>query len=525
MVFCSTHKEAQAVFHCSICELAFCKSCTLVKEINRIEISLCPQCEKPLNTVKGREPALPAHEQIKNTLEFPFRDFGLALLLGWMVFAILVRGFPVYASSGWEEAIRLANGPFFFIYFVCVVIIFYQITGDAAMGTFDLHTYTYRSFFKRAFSGENLYKFIPFAAFLVPIVIVYTFYVDVHTSYQQSPSSFKLILVYILLGLVWVAILLGLFILPMTFLAVGIIKNTRFIFNPLNIIKQIRKVRKDYSYFILSLVCSIIAYALFRHLWRSFLFNKSAFAYVAFFFIDSGIHIYLILIFGQFLGFVHYRNRHKLKWLHATAGEPDEIVVKETEAELVPLEKAKPDTGLAGKIKRATYFMDHGNYEDAATLFDNILDEEPDNIDVVRGRVMVAFRQDDRETINECGKKIAAHFVADDAFEPLWDMYQRYRKTIEDFVFEPLDMKALSTWLNENGLHLDAARVLRELAVAYPDADDAPEVFYDCAMLLADRCEKVDTAISILNSILERYPESEFASKAEVSLSELKTEE
>ena len=50
-------------------------------------------------------------------------------------------------------------------------------------------------------------------------------------------------------------IVLGPFLLPMALLVMGVLKSVGSVFDPLYLYSQVRKIRKEYSLFMLGLIC------------------------------------------------------------------------------------------------------------------------------------------------------------------------------------------------------------------------------------------------------------------------------
>jgi TolA-binding protein len=558
MIACANHSDIEADFHCPRCEKVFCNDCIIVKAFEKSALRLCPTCDHPLTDLDPYRPAPKWRTRIREILLFPFNGLGWAILLIWPLFAVGLRGVPLFVHFEVRDyAPYFVYFPFHAIYFMIVMPLVYQVAASALHGELEFYKISGDAAVKEALLSPVLQIISPILGVFLPTPFLFMLYWSAHL---QTPSPAQNILMYFFMFLLIGHFMFGLFVFPMAMIVNSVFRNFLLVVNPLFLFRQIQKISREYLIVFLIAVCLLPAYFGFRRLLGVFgLPGESIPSYTIFFIIDSELQIYLALVVGHVFGYMAYLCRFKLKWFPDTREEPwfmihgeqvklSELPDKQLKRAAVaaaasaaaatagaaasagraasapPAVDLELDMKASEEISRGMYLIDHGNYKDAAVLFKELTARHPDNLSALQGLIMASFRLGDHDTVKAHANKLAAEFVRQHAFEALWDMYKDYKNVIPDFRFEPDELIALARWLEEQDMNLEAARILRELAVIHPDDPRAPECLFQCGGILWKKCDKPDNAKNVFKAIIERYPATEFAEKAGGAISELESE-
>lgn len=173
---------------------------------------------------------------------------------------------------------------------------------------------------------------------------------------------------------------------------------------------------------------------------------------------------------------------------------------------------------LTREINDGMSMIQHGRHEEAAEIFDRILADNPNHLGALRGRMVASSALKDIEGSSKYAQTMGAELARQEAFDPLWDVYQQQRNLDKNFLLRARDQIALSRWLVSENKPLDAARVLREIGVGRPDDPLAPKALYQCADLLWKSCGKPDVAKQMFEYVLKRYPQSAFGDQVRAAL-------
>jgi len=520
MITCVNHKDKEADFYCSQCKQCFCNDCVRIKQFGRTDIKVCPVCNDSLRAITVEREDPPFKSDLLDILRFPFHGYGLLALLVWPIITVIIRGVPYLIFFDFEDSIAFVNPFFYFIYYTLVVAVFMQLVNGAGNGYFEFPTVRIRGNFSEISKESSARLYSPFIAVFWPVMITsFIFWLI----FRPSPSMRDQIILWSFFAFFFVYCAFAFFLLPMVLLMISMDTVIFRVFNPFYVLSNIKKILKDYLIFLLGAASFLGIYILVRQFALGRLFSKSALFYIAYFLIDGAIHIYSAMIIGLLLGNMSYRRRYELKWLPHTYERPEFIIEEKPPMEAVAIVEAKIEENLDQKMSNATCFLYQENYEYAAALFKEILDEYPENIEALRGSVKAAFGLDDHITMAKNGRKIASQLASQGAYEAMWDIYKEYHEIVENFVFDMSEMLGMAQWLDERRMHLEEARVLRELAVSNLDTEQAASALYKCAQLLWNKCDKPENAVNVLNVLIDNYPESEFIEMARQLLGQINT--
>jgi hypothetical protein len=547
MVFCVKHPEREADFHCGHCEEGWCAECVITKRMGGGRIHLCRVCKNPVTELAQYRPVEPFWRRLPHFFIFPFSREGWMLFAIWPVMALCLRAMAL-AGVGILPPLPLY---IYGLYFSLLATMSSKLTSLAEGGRMEMPaSLEYDNFIQSIFRPVWNFLGAIVSSFwfmvIAPALVFILVRMDVNAGIRVLTSApMKVIHV--------VVFLFGLFLLPISLLVLGVTENLKNVQNPLFLVRQARKVPREYGIMLLFFYSALGAYFGIRFLLVRFIFNSSILGTVVYFLVDSELHLYLFLFFGHLLGYMAYQTRYKFGWWHDTRREP---VFKVRGQEFKLSWKYEPPPGgvpavgkgpgkigvqaaawtpvkkldleqeekLRERVKQAAYLYEHGSDDQASVLFREVLEQEPENFEALRGMVMTAYRLEDYDTVKRYARLVAEALAQERALEALWDMYQDYQKDMPDFSLNPPELFALSDWLVSEGKHLEAGRILRELAVSYPDHPQAAEALYRCGELLLT-CGKPDNAKNVFAGLLKRHPESEFAGKAREALERMKMEE
>jgi TolA-binding protein len=180
-----------------------------------------------------------------------------------------------------------------------------------------------------------------------------------------------------------------------------------------------------------------------------------------------------------------------------------------------------PQEDLARLIADGMSMLDHGRHDEAAALFKDLLAKYPNHTGALRGVVLASLRLNDLAAVREYGARQGAALCGQKSYEAMFEVFTELRKTIPDFIFGAKDQFMLGRWLADSDRPLEAAKVLRELGVSYPDDPLAPKALFQCGELLWRRCAKPESAVQMFNYILKKYPEVAFADQVRAAINQL----
>jgi len=566
---CSRHPDQEADYHCPRCEKAFCSECARKKKVGDDYMYLCPLCDNGLTKLAPYKPLPPFWRALPEIMNYPFHGAGWVILIVWPLFGLFVRGAPMVISGGamslgdTQDTFELImfifmHAIFYVIYFVPAIPLFHQIIKNTIFGEFGFEKVNFDAAVYDIFFVPILEVLGPLVGVFWPagLIIIFTW-----QQFQLNPDIATNAYLAAWLFILIAYMLFGVFIFPIAFLCMSAFRNLGQVFNPVILVKNAWIIKKEYLIFT-GLICSFLAgYGVFVFLWLFFIGLDSFLKAAPFFLIDSAIQIYLIMLGAQMLGYMAYQTRYKLKWWGDTQALLPDLVVdgqvigfdpvanKLEMAEMAemgglaaapavgaepadgegyaPAEEISPelDEEITAKIEEGRYFLYHGNYKQAAKMYGEALAISPKHFGALHGVLAVAFRIGDHDAVREHGKTMGAELVRQHAMEALWDTYKDYKDTVTDFCFNPPETIKLADWLEERDLKIEAARLLREMAVVFPDDDSAPAALLRCAEILWKDAGKTDNAKNVFTAIIERYPDSETAERAKKFIQEMGQED
>ncbi len=570
MINCANHSMREADYHCSRCQTGLCRDCINVKAFDRVKLEVCPTCGNPVTNLAPFKPVEPFWERIPQFLFWPLQGDSRMLLVGWGVFSLPILGlksfciaipFVMYAILG----VILTS----LIYYGLLIPYFYRVIAKSEEGDFSVPDFAAFGGFWDSFvlilrfGMGCLAVFWPMAAFFIILLVLEG------GSFSGAGMAVISPLGIMIFGLAGLA---GLAFLPMALLIMGVFGNPGLVLNPVYMVSQIKKILMEYLIALAMIGGLLMVYTGVRivfHLVMAFI-HYWVIKYILFFPIDGVLQLYLFMVIGHLLGYMAYQCRYKLKWAPGILAEPVFMVggrAARLEYSRGPAYRIPPPSGpatrpmasapgraaatlaagaagvaagaagavaaamppggadaeeLARRINDGMSMIEHGRFEEASALFQEVLSKNPTHLGALRGMAMTSLRMKDMEKFRQYSQQQGAELVRQQVFEVLWELVTETKKSVPGFTLTSKDQFALARWLAGRNLHLDAAKALREVAVAYPDDPLSPKALYQCGELLRDRCSKPDAAAQMFDYILKRYPEVAFADQVRAALGKLK---
>lgn len=558
MIYCTRHPRREADFHCSRCEQGWCRECAPQTSLHNVNMVLCPECSNTLIDLYPHRIPAPFWKRLPEIFSFPFRGQGWMYVGLWPLLGLFLLGLPRIAVHLSDETLDYKdfyNVAALGLYAALTLVVFIFVLKNVFDGSTDFPRLQPRGNVFESMGAQLIIGLGSFVGLFWPVGILFMVF---WTLFNQVPGGELSTAALTALLVLFSYLAFALFLLPMSFICTATFTNFAAGFNIPAILRFTGRITSEYRIFWAIGLVILGAYAAVRIFMQAFWLHSLG-GIIAYYMINAELQILIAITGAYALGQLYYQTRFKLD-IYVKGDEQKVFTVRGRPADMTadpdparrktarqealvmaaalaaskaagggstpgravraaapagsaPFGAEETDAVISEKLKHASYLFEHGSYDQAADAFQEVYEEHPDNLSALQGRIKAAFRLNDHEFIRAHGPRLAAEFSRQRAYEALWDMYQGYRKAIPGFVFEPKEMEALAGWLEGEEHFLEAARVLRELAVTCPDDPSAPGALYRCASLLREKCDKADTAESILRAIVERYPDSEFAGK------------
>jgi len=494
---CINHPQRAEDWYCPQCSVGFCADCVDVKMFGHVKVEVCPKCRDKVLSVAQYQAPVPFWNRLPEIFQYPFQDDG------WM--RIMVIGFVAVVLLGLAQIGMMMGGiiglmgamGLRIIYSGLVISYFYLVISKSEAG--DLKPPEWASI-----SGINdltwptiqfmlttLVVFMPVLVFLFILLGVSGFDLETFAAMLKSPA------VLVALGLLG---LVGLAILPMGLLLLGVFRSVMNAWNPVIIFGQILKIPKEYlaalGFMIILEAASVIVWIVLRFM--DLALGGGFFAGVIKYFINSTVDFYFLIVAGHVLGYLAYQCRFQLGWWHDTR-EPRPAAP----APVAPEPQVHPDLfeGFRSLKGRA--------FERAEMSFQSVLKDEPDNPEAARGLFDLARERGDESGVAFWGNKFLDLSLRRGDVAGAHTTFQEIRNAFPALALDPRIMIALAKGLREKENYYEAATVLRQFAVSYPDDSRAPKALYQCGEILLKQANQPENARKILEYLLQRYPSTE----------------
>ena len=508
---CVNHPAREEVWLCPQCQVAFCNDCVDVKMYGHVKIEICPRCKDKVTKAEIFRPTLPFWNRLPDIFRYPFVDEGWIRVVILGVVAIFLLGLAWLGFVSGTLMGILGGLLLIAIYYGLVISYFYLVISKSESG--DLSPPGWPSISGLSdliwpaiqFILTTLVVFMPLQVFSLLLFAVGGFSEPQMGLYLKNPG---IILVMGLLGLV------GLGILPMGLLLLGVFRSVMNAWNPVIIFGQIMKIPKEYLAALgfmlgLGLVYVGVQAALY---FINVALGGGFFAGVIRIFVSSVGFFYFMVVLGHMLGYLAYQCRFELGWWHDTQAQARPVMV-----EPVAMARAQTQEDLVEGFRD----LKQGALERAETSFLAVLKEEPDSSEAVKGLYSVALERQDEAGAKKLGTRYLELCLRRPDLDAALSAFQEIRSKFPSLAWDPRTLFALAKGLREREKYFEAASILRQFAVSYPDDARAPKALYQCGQLLLQQDGQQENARKIWEYLLQRYPGHELTPHVEAGLKQL----
>jgi len=508
---CLNHPQREESWFCPQCQVSFCNDCVDVKMYGHVKVEICPRCKDKVLTIERFRPATPFWNRLPEIFRYPFEDAGWMRLLIIGVVAVFVLGLATIGlMSGTLFGLLGAMG-LYTIYYGINISYFYLVISKSEAGDLkppewaSISGISDLSWPTTQFMLTTLVVFMPGLIFLFILLGAAGFDFSQLGIWIATPP---VILALVLFGL------LGLAILPMGLLLIGVFRKVSYAWNPIIIFGQIMKIPKEYlaalGFLIILEILSMIVWFVLRFF--SIALGGGFFAGVIKIFINSSVNFYFMVVAGHVLGYLAYQCRFQLGWWHDTqaASRP---AMPETVA--AARSQAHPD------LVEGFRYLKQGSLDLSESSFQAVLQAEPDNREALRGLVDLAKERQDEAGVKKWAGKFLDLALRQQDLEGALAVYQEMGSAFPALALEPRAQLALAKALREKERFFEAASLLRQFAVNFPDDPRAPKALYQCGELLLKQEGQAENARKIWEYILQRYPGHELTRHVEAGLKQI----
>jgi hypothetical protein len=508
---CINHPAREEAWLCPQCQVAFCDDCVDVKMYGHVKIEVCPRCKDKVIKAESVRPAVPFWNRLPELFRYPLIDEGwirVAVLgvVGIVLLGLAQLGVMSGTLIGILGALLLVG-----MYYGIIITYFYLVISKSEAGELKppgwpsisgLSDLTWPAF---QFILTTLVVFMPLLVFLFLLFGLSGFNEHQMAVYLKDPA------ILLLLGLLG---LVGLAILPMGLLLLGVFRSVMNAWNPVIIFGQILKIPKEYFIALgFMLVLGLIYIGVQVGL---FFFNVALgggfFAAVMRIFIGSAVFFYFLVVLGHLLGYLAFQCRFQLGWWHDTRAPQRPVFI---EPAATAHAQTHPD------LVQGFRDFKLGAFERAEASFLAVLEQEPENPEAVKGLYSLALeRQDEAGAMKLSARHLELCLRRPD-LEAALAAFQEIRAKFPAPAWDPRVLFALAKGLREKQKYFEAAAVLRQFAVSYPDDPRAPKALYQCGELLLKQDGQQENARKIWEYLLKRYPGHELAPHVQAGLKQL----
>ncbi len=585
MITCTNHPQREADFHCARCEIAYCKDCVNEKMFGRTKTSVCPTCAEPVTDLGPYREVPPLWTRIHLALIWPVQGEGYILLLAWGMFSVVFLGGARFSLSVGGIFGYVGFAMCMVVYTGFLISYLYRIISKGETGDFQVPEFSEYRGMMETFIWPIVQYYLTFILIFWPIFVYFLgamIFMGIEGLGRVifSPITWAVFGLGIIYGLIFLP--MGLLILgvgrsvmpllnPLIYIR-EVFKIPGAYFITLAILLLFLIIYGVVSVFLLLIKMSLPDVSIIFGAVRAF--------------IDGVVQLYVFMVFAHVLGYLAYQERFKLKWWPETKEKPSFMIAGRPQfmstsrfpvyapggaggatmpGSIGPPGAAPAGAAVAGaaaagaasarggypppppggssspggqeyasnpppdgmeisqRIADGMAMLDHGRHQEAEILFKEILDQNPNNMGALRGITLALLKQKNYPAAAEYARKQAAALLKDKAYEAAWEVYSEMGKHVKDFSLEPREQLSLAKWLNDRQMWMDAARVLRALAVRNPDDPLAPKALYQCGEMLWKKCDKKDNALQVFQYLLKKYPDIQFADHVNQAIKELQS--
>ncbi len=164
-------------------------------------------------------------------------------------------------------------------------------------------------------------------------------------------------------------------------------------------------------------------------------------------------------------------------------------------------------------------------YPEALQAFEELLVLAPQNGQALEGRFSLLVEMLRKPEAHQAGTAYLEHLIRINDQTGATNVYRQLQNLDESGLVDVESLWTVANWFRERGLHMDAVKALKRLAVMYSRHDRAPEALLLGAQLLDEELGKPQVARSFYLQLAKSYPRHELAQQAQKALSLLAEKE
>jgi len=286
---CKNHPEREADFACTNCGVYYCLECREVKEIQRVQLSMCPACHGPLEEVTRPRNITPFWRDLGRIFTYPFHAKGRITFIIFVVLSMLAAflGGMTMVPFAWIAALILRG---------FLVAYLLNMIGESSRGV--EHPPDFPEF--NEFFGDII---LPVIRWFFATAVSFGIWIGlVVLALYTSPPALRAPVIVVGGAL---AILVGLVYYPMVLAILGIWKSLFPAINPVVIFRLIGRIKKEYGIFLF----------FWYGIWTvNFIIGVAASFVPLGIFVAAAIQAYFSWVLLHMLGRMCYQCDNRLAW-------------------------------------------------------------------------------------------------------------------------------------------------------------------------------------------------------------------
>lgn len=508
---CINHPQRVEVWYCPQCTASFCNDCVDLKMFGYVKVEICPKCRDKVLSVAQYQPAVPFWSRLPEIIRYPLQDDGWMRIVAIGAVAVVLLGLARIGMIMGGLLGLLGALSLHLIYSGIVISYFYLVISRSESGDLKPPDWPPIAGLQDLIWPTTQFMLTILVVFMPALIFLFLLLGLNGFEFGETASDLKLpgiIFVLVILGLI------GLAILPMGLLLLGVFRNALNAWNPIIIFGQILKIPKEYlaalGFLILLEVGSALVWIILRFV--DLALGAGFFAGVIKYFINSTVDFYFLVVAGHLLGYLAYQCRFQLGWWHDTR-EPSRPATP------TPVALARP-TGHPDLVE-GFRSLKQGAWDRAEASFQAVLQEEPDNLEALRGLLDLARQRGNESLPAARVNKYLELSLRRGEVEAAYQTVQEISAAFPSPAFDPRWVLALAKGLREKKKYYEAALLLRQFAVWYPEDTRAATALYQCGEILSTYVHQSENARKILEYLLQRYPSSELTGLAQALLKQI----
>lgn len=308
-IYCLNHTNDIADWVCVGCDRPWCKDCVEERIYGGAKVIMCPKCGDRCLPIERKGKVTPFWHQIPDIFQYPLRKHGpIMIVLGTLL--IYLSQIIAVMTLGFGLIIAIALLGLVFAYLLRIVYKSSRLEDKGLMPDFPDVT--------NNFSREMILPFFQVLMayilyFIVPILISYWFIAKYNTYFIEIVNRRPVVHLNRASVVVAIFSLIGLYLFPMVVSIIAVHKTVVPAFNPILIIRLIKRVPGPYTLMLIFQVVIIIGYSFALYLIQYLLF-KIGFAPFFISILSGFISFYIFSVISRLLGLFIKQVEDDLGW-------------------------------------------------------------------------------------------------------------------------------------------------------------------------------------------------------------------